>query len=104
MDALPAVGKTDVTAAFEALLDAILHDHTDVAVFRVAESSIPTEVLARFGFFSNETLPLSLVATPRHMVARPIVDENDASWHLGGRHIGDRANWLVSLGDQDAPF
>ncbi|WP_191965451.1 MULTISPECIES: GNAT family N-acetyltransferase [Haloferax] len=104
MSVLPSTAVDRDTDALVAVLDAVVDDHRHVDVIRVSGYSLPDSILERFDFLSNHAFPLSRVTNKTHLVTRPIVDDAEDQWYLGGHNISGKDNWLIELADQDAPF
>ncbi|WP_254279426.1 GNAT family N-acetyltransferase [Haloarcula marina] len=90
-DVVPLVGDDERDRALPALLERVLADNADSAVVSVRGESIPQSTLAKFGFHSDQRLPLRPLATPTRMVVSPIPLDDD--WRVAGRDIRDLSNW-----------
>ncbi|QCJ48400.1 GNAT family N-acetyltransferase [Haloprofundus sp. MHR1] len=101
LDALPMVDAEAESEAFDRLLRVAIADHEDADAIAVAEDTIPSNVLSRLNFLSNDSFPMSIRGSPTPVVARPLVPEDDAQWTVGGKHLADREDWRLSFAEQD---
>jgi hypothetical protein len=85
--------------AAAALLDAVLADHADADVLAASEDTLPHAVFARRGFQRDDQLPLSLAASERRLVVRPLGDPS--TW---ASDPAKRSNWLATFGEQDGIY
>lgn len=92
--------STPDPAVSEALLDAVVADHADADVLAISDDTIQDSVLAERGFHRDDRLPLSLAATDRQLVVRPL-DPDGNPW---GNNPTDRSNWLATFGEQDGIY
>lgn len=90
-DVVPLVGDAERDRALPALLDRVLADHADSTVVAVRGDSMPRDLLAAFGFHSDQRLPLRPLATPTTMIVSPVPPDGD--WRVAGRDIRKLANW-----------
>lgn len=87
------------TPEFGRLLAAALDDHPDADVVKSVGSTLPDDLLARFGFVSDSTPLLDERTTPLNLAARPLTDEA-----RDGRRpeaVTDRSNWFPTFVEVD---
>lgn len=98
LDAL-AVGESATRrAAYRTLLATVLAAHDDATLVAV-RGGIPVDVLRRFGFLPDTSLPLSLSSSTSTMVARPI---GDAGWTVNGSDLRDPESWQLTFAELDS--
>ena len=94
MDALPLSSQSEALAD---LLAAAVADHEDAGVMTVSGSTLPRDLLARFGFVSDERPVLSRVCTTQYMATRPL-------WRDAGPvhrdALADPENWQFTFVEQ----
>lgn len=79
-----------------ALLDRIVSDYPDAALFSIPSQALPGATLRRVGFHSDGTFPLSHVGTARTHVVRSL-----NGWDLSGVDIRNADNWTVTFAEVD---
>ena len=99
VDVVPLVGDAERDRALVALLDRVLRDHRDSDIVANRGSAIPDRILSQFGFLSDRSLPLSLVASPTVAIAAPI--PVDGSWRIAGRDLRDPSNWAPTFAEHN---
>lgn len=103
LDSLPLPGDSRNPSACASLLSAVIRDTGDSALLRTVGTIAPSRVLWRYGFFRDDVPLLSSKMSRIEMVARPFDVDDSPAWRLGGFDITDFGNWVVALGDVDAP-
>lgn len=98
LDALPLVDPDPL--ALEGLAFAAISEHRSADAVTVAEDTLPRTVAERLGFLRNDGLPLSLVTASNPVHVRPF-SLDAGTWSVGGRRLGDRDDWELSLVVQD---
>ena len=98
LDVQPAGESTERSAAFGALLDELLRDHRDVDVLR-APASVFERALHGRGFLRDDAFPLSAAGVQTTHVVRPLAEDGDLQWEVGGRDLADPDTWRLSLAD-----
>jgi len=103
VDIVPMVLEERERAAITALLDRIVRDHTEADVLAIRGETIPRPVLARHGFHSDQSVPLSHVASPSTLVTRPTTPDGPerADWTIAGVDLLDASNWSLSFSELD---
>lgn len=103
VDVVPMTLRERERTAIVALLDRIVRDHAEVDVLAVRGKSIPRTLLGRYGFRSDQTFPLSYVASLSTLVTRPTVVEGNgkSDWTLEGVDLLDASNWSLSFAELD---
>lgn len=96
-DVVPLSSGEKHIRGFEALLAEVIRDYRNVESVAVAGGAIPPDVLARFGFLSGESFPLSLAASETPFVAYPL-SETVAS---NDDELTDPSNWALMYSDMD---
>lgn len=98
-----APSTVDREAAFGALLDSVLTDHTDARVVSVTgpviyERLFPEETLSEFGFLSSTQPGLSRFAGREDTVfVHSLGDDADGSLTVGGVDLKNPENWAVEV-------
>ncbi|MFC4550556.1 MULTISPECIES: GNAT family N-acetyltransferase [Halorussus] len=95
-DVLPLVDGDE--EAFAALLGRVTDEYADADVVAATGRAIPDSLLRRFGFVSDHELPLSAVSEQSTLVARPLGDDESASF---GRLTAPE-NWRLTFAERDA--
>lgn len=94
MDALPMSSRS---AAFADLLGAAVADHEDASVITVGDSTLPRDLLTRFGFVSDECPVLSRLCAAQYAATRPL-------WRDAGPvardALADPENWRFTFVEQ----
>ncbi|AEH37237.1 GNAT family N-acetyltransferase [Halopiger xanaduensis] len=84
--------------AFADLLAAVVADNADACVLSVTARTLPSKLLARFGFVSYETAVVSRFCDPTYMAVRPLAgDDEDESIPFSRRALADPSNWCLSF-------
>ncbi|RKD97786.1 GNAT family N-acetyltransferase [Halopiger aswanensis] len=86
--------------AFPDLLAAVVADNADADVLAVTAHTLPSTLLARFGFVSYETPVISRFCDPTYMAVRPLAGEGDdggESLPFSRRALADSSNWCLSF-------
>ncbi|MXV63823.1 GNAT family N-acetyltransferase [Natronorubrum sp. JWXQ-INN-674] len=83
------------------ILERVIADHRDADIVAASGRSIPPELLARFGFRSDQSLPLSELAQGTTQVTYPLADDGGHEWTVAGRAVADPANWSITFAEQD---
>ncbi|MEY7849683.1 GNAT family N-acetyltransferase [Natrarchaeobius sp. A-rgal3] len=84
-----------------AILTRVVRDHRDAALLATSGGTIPPALLRRFGFHSDQRLPLSRATQPTTQVTYPIADDGGHEWTVGGRAVTDPSNWTITFAEQD---
>lgn len=79
-----------------ALLEAIIEDNPEAALFATSPRQFEGSTLGRFGFFSDQQFPLSALSMSRTQVARPLGDGRP-----DGVDVTDRRNWTHAMAELD---
>ncbi|MWV39241.1 GNAT family N-acetyltransferase [Natrialba sp. INN-245] len=85
-----------------AILSRVVQDHRDAAILAASGRVIQPTLLRRFGFHTDQRLPLSRVTKPTTQVTYPIADDGGHEWTVGGRAVTDPANWTITFAEQDS--
>lgn len=97
-DIVPLTGGATWRRALEALLARVIEDHRDSDLLAVADSTIPRDLLADFGFRRDDVAPLSWVTHHCTLAARPLGRQ---PWTVGGRSLTDRSDWTTTFVERD---
>lgn len=97
MDSAPL--KDRFPDAFDALVHQVVADNPTVDVVTTADGTIPHEILRRWGFYPDGRPPLSLVASSRPLIVRPIADRTEHT--VCDTLVTDRQSWQMTFSDQD---
>ena len=95
MDALPMSSSE----AFADLLAAVVADSEDASVVAVSGSTLPRDLLAGFGFVSDERPVLSRVCTKQYVATRPLW-RDDEPGPLPREALADPENWRFTFVEQ----
>ncbi|XVH30370.1 GNAT family N-acetyltransferase [Haloferacaceae archaeon DSL9] len=103
VDVLPMVGGERWETAVEQLLRTVFERRSDTDLFAIANSGVPHELLARFGFARDDRAPLSKLTEHRTaLVARPAGNpDTPGAWRHHGLDLDDRDNWCLSFAERD---
>lgn len=101
LDVQPMRPRQDGIDALPALLRAVIADHRDVDLLKVAGAGLPPVVLRRCGFVRGDRFPLSTFSVPATFVVRPVPGTAGTKGLLGTRDLVDLDDWVLSLADQD---
>lgn len=100
-DVVPLATTRDRRDGLTAIIERIVADRRDVAMLAASGRAIPSELLAKFGFRSDQSLPFSTVTQPTTQVTYPLADDGGHEWTVAGRAIADPSNWTVTFAEQD---
>lgn len=100
-EVVPHRGGDRRTAGLSTLLGHILDVHRDAALVSVCGSSIPDSVLSAYGFLSDQSLPLSIVATPTVLITRLLNGEESPPWTVGTADLREMDGWNLSFSEQN---
>ena len=100
-DVVPLAAAPDRRDGLTAILERVLDDRRDVAMLAASGRAIPSDLLARFGFRSDQSLPFSELTQPTTQVTYPLADDGGHEWTVAGRAITDPSNWTVTFAEQD---
>ncbi|WP_158058596.1 GNAT family N-acetyltransferase [Halorussus halophilus] len=95
-DALPPNSHSE---AFTKLLAVLLEDNEDANIIAVSDSTLPRELLAKFGFVSDERPLLSRVCVPKYMAVRPLSRVADST-PFSPAELTDEDCWRVTFVEQ----
>ena len=99
-EVVPLVGGDDWWRALEALLAGALADHDGVDLVAVSGWVVPRDLLARFGFLADDSLPLSMAADPTVLFVSPLPGAG-SSGGMAGLDLLATESWLLPLSEQD---
>lgn len=99
-DVVPLIGNGDRDAAIEALLAHAVDVHGESDLIATAGRAIPQRIRRRFGFYGDDSLPFSHIATPTVLITSPLGVGPDA-WSVGGLDIRQPDSWLLSFSEQN---
>lgn len=94
-DALPPNSDSSTLAN---LLSTVVADYDDANILAVSDSTLPRELLAKFGFVSDERPILSRVCVPKYMAVRPLSGAD--STPVFEDALTDDACWRVTFVEQ----
>ena len=97
-DVAPLVGGDAWREALTTLFATMLDDYRESDLVAVADSTIPRNLLADFGFHRDDVAPLSWGTHHCTLSARPL---GDHSWTVGGRSLTDRSDWAMTFVERD---
>ncbi|WP_054862064.1 GNAT family N-acetyltransferase [Natronolimnobius baerhuensis] len=100
-DVAPLGTTPDRRDGLVAILERILADRRDVAMVAASGRAIPSDLLAQFGFRSDQSLPFSKLTQPTTQVTYPLAGDGGHEWTVAGRAITDPLNWTVTFAEQD---
>lgn len=100
-EVVPLAGGEGWRAAVSALLARAVSEHDAVDVVAASGRVVPRELLARFGFHADDSLPLSLASDPTVLLVSWLGSDDDAAWRVGGLDVTRAANWLLPFSEQD---
>lgn len=100
LDIQPMSRQRRRPAAFEALLANVLDDSCESDLLRAPGGYYP-QLFRRYGFYRDDTFPLSVAATQTtHAIRTP--DASDASsLHSASTELADSAAWCLTVADLD---
>lgn len=96
MDALPMSSPSE---AFADLLAAVVADNEDASVLAVSGSTLPRDLLARFGFVSDERPVISRICTKQYVATRPLW-RDDEPGQVPREALADPENWRFTFVEQ----
>lgn len=99
-DILPLDGRNR-RGVLASLLDVVLGEHKRSDTIAAFGHSVPRALLFRYGFLSDDRLPLSRVSTSTPMVVRSL-SSDESDWSLDGMNLADEASWMLSYSDRDS--
>ncbi|MFC6718277.1 GNAT family N-acetyltransferase [Natrialbaceae archaeon GCM10025810] len=100
-DAVPLASAPNRRDGLEAIVDRVIEDRADADLIAASGDALPTDLLERFGFHSDQSVPLSAVSQPTTQVTYPIADDGGHEWTVAGRAVADPTNWTVTYAEQD---
>lgn len=83
--------------ALVSLIGQILSDHSETDLFVAPPQGFPESILRSFGFHTDDTPPLSFVASQTTHVVRPLSN----GWKQNGQDLTDQKNWLMTHVEED---
>lgn len=99
-DVVPMVGEQAHTRRLAALLARLLTERRDTDIVAAPSSLLPTELLSRFGFYSDGEIPIKWVSHDTTLCVRSLRPE-DTSWEIDGIALDDPDQWRLGFGEQD---
>ena len=100
-DIVPLESAPGREAGLTAILKRVLEERRDAALVAASGRAIPPELLGRFGFHHDGSLPLSALTVPTTQVTYPLGDGGGHEWTVAGRAVTDPTNWSVTFAEQD---
>ncbi|WP_255171677.1 GNAT family N-acetyltransferase [Natrononativus amylolyticus] len=100
-DVVPLEATPDRDDGLRSILARVLEDNRGADILAASGRTIPPALLGRFGFHSDQSLPLSRLTIPTTQVTYPIANEDGHGWTIAGRAVTDPANWTVTFAEQD---
>ncbi|WP_132059292.1 GNAT family N-acetyltransferase [Halorussus amylolyticus] len=95
MDALPMDSDS---AAFANLLAAVVSENESATVISVSGAALSRDLLARFGFVSDDRPVVSRVCVPKYVAVRPLPDGDSSP--IPREELADAENWRISFVEQ----
>ena len=96
MDALPVSSDSE---AFTNLLAAVVADNEDANVVAVSGSTLPRELLARFGFVSDDRPVVSRACEPKYAAVRPLWRDGEKG-PVSRDALADPEHWRFTFVEQ----
>lgn len=102
-EVVPLGGGDDWRAAVAALLARALDDHDAVDLVAASGWVLPREVLARFGFNADDSLPLSVASDPTVLLVSWLATDGGQRppWRVGDVDLRTPESWLLPFSEQD---
>jgi GNAT superfamily N-acetyltransferase len=96
IDVVPLGAAPD--PALVALLERVLSERADTAMFVAPGGAFPDALLAAFGFHADRSSIFAPVANPTTLVARSLTGE----WDRHGLSLDDPDDWLLTFAEEDS--
>ncbi|GAB3664464.1 GNAT family N-acetyltransferase [Halopiger thermotolerans] len=100
-DVVPLARTRERRDGLEAILARVVADRRDSALLAASGRAVGPDLLGKFGFRSDQSLPFSKVTQPTTQVTYPLADDGGHEWTVAGRAIADPSNWTVTFAEQD---
>ncbi|WP_254768547.1 GNAT family N-acetyltransferase [Salinilacihabitans rarus] len=100
-DVVPLAEADGRREGLVAIVERIVEDERDADLLAASGRAVPRDLLARFGFRSDESPPLSEFTVRTTQVTYPIAADDGHEWTVADRAIADPRNWTVTFAEQD---
>lgn len=102
-EVVPLSGGDDWRAAVAALLARALDFHDAVDLVAASGRVVPRDLLARFGFHADDSLPLSAASDPTVLLVSSLSPDagSRSQWRVGDVDVTEAESWLLPFSEQD---
>ena len=100
-DIVPLSGGTDWKRGIAACVERVLADAVDVALVSAPARVFPADLAASYGFFVNDELPLSPVASTDAALCVRSLRDGGRTWRVNGVALTEPSNWFLTFAERD---